>query len=662
MRRLLLLSILTALAHGQVSLQSHYIGLSSHDSSVAIAADASGNLFIVSRIGNGVNPSIRVNRTDPSGNVTATLNFGQGMSPSAAIVDAQGNLLVLGNIIGSSGYSFGAYIARLDNGLTTVLATGTVGPFAYTQANAIAADAFGNIYIAGDTSWGGFPTAPGAYQRQPVPVYYDEAPTLNLAFMTELTSDLSMIVASTFYGGSGPNCDLPGPRQEECLTNGAFTRVTGLAFDPTGSIVAVGATTSNLAGSGHGASNNEYGFIARFSSDLTTLKASLLYDPAGGSSVSTVTIDADGNVLVTGVSGDGLPFPAAAIQQHGDGGFIATYDPALGNLLWGTYLGDHSVNGIGFDSGADIWVTGLSTESALPGLSSASNLEMPYIAEFSSDGSALLNLTPSQFGGAGIATSQSGQVAFLGYPDSFVTTGPASQPLLLMVATSASNKSTGTIAPVELLSLYGPGIGPASPIGGQVVNGAFTSRLGGYQVLFNSIPSPLLYAGPNQMNVVSPAAIAGQSTVQIQVEGPQSSITFPTVWVSAIRPQMFSAPAVYGTVTDSNAIALNPDGTLNIPSNPAPAGSIVTLWATGTGLLNVAQPDGRIVPQSADPIMQVPIAAENSALQILYGGQAPIAVLGLTQINVRLPPTAGTVAVQFQQAGEQSDTVLIYTH
>ena len=42
-----------------------------------------------------------------------------------------------------------------------------------------------------------------------------------------------------------------------------------------------------------------------------------------------------------------------------------------------------------------------------------------------------------------------------------------------------------------------------------VVDGAFGNRLAGYQVRFNGIAAPLLYAGPNQFNVVAPAAIVG---------------------------------------------------------------------------------------------------------------------------------------------------------
>jgi len=200
-----------------------------------------------------------------------------------------------------------------------------------------------------------------------------------------------------------------------------------------------------------------------------------------------------------------------------------------------------------------------------------------------------------------------------------------------------------------------------------VVNGAFTKTLSGYQVLFNGIAAPLLYAGPNQINVVSPAAMAGQRTADIVVQGPGGSTVFPEVFVAAARPVIFSTPVIYLDAVSQElkvsnvAVALNPDGTINSPTNPAPNGSSVTIWATGTGILSATQPDGAIVPQSAYPATQVPITVVDKSSTSRYLGQAPEAVLGLTQINIVLGTYYGTYGIQLQQGDALSSVANFYS-
>jgi len=153
----------------------------------------------------------------------------------------------------------------------------------------------------------------------------------------------------------------------------------------------------------------------------------------------------------------------------------------------------------------------------------------------------------------------------------------------------------------------------------------------------------LLYAGPNQINVVSPAAIANQQTVHIEVVGPAATTAFPTVFVGAARPQIFSQqlafalPFTQGAMEIGTfAVTYNQDGTLNSQSNPAPKGSIVTIWATGTGLTGDPSPDGSIATSGA----AVNLPTVIMGAQVLYAGQAPAAIQGLTQINFQIPANA----------------------
>jgi uncharacterized protein (TIGR03437 family) len=71
-----------------------------------------------------------------------------------------------------------------------------------------------------------------------------------------------------------------------------------------------------------------------------------------------------------------------------------------------------------------------------------------------------------------------------------------------------------------------------------------------------------------------------------------------------------------------NLAAVLEDGSINSASNPARRGSIVALWGTGF---------------ASGPVTA---AIGGQAAEVLYAAQAPGAVMGLFQINVRIPAEA----------------------
>ncbi len=167
-----------------------------------------------------------------------------------------------------------------------------------------------------------------------------------------------------------------------------------------------------------------------------------------------------------------------------------------------------------------------------------------------------------------------------------------------------------------------------------MTDGKVTSTLGGYQVLFNGIPAPLLYASPYQINAIVPNEIAGAVSVSIAVTGPQGTTAFPSVFVAALSPcdlcrRDCNRESYY-------AAALNQDGTENSAANPARPGTIVTIWASGLGIPIDTPQDGTIIEGSSYGTPQVSILAHDS-LEILYAGYPPGLVFGVAQINFRLP-------------------------
>jgi len=80
-----------------------------------------------------------------------------------------------------------------------------------------------------------------------------------------------------------------------------------------------------------------------------------------------------------------------------------------------------------------------------------------------------------------------------------------------------------------------------------------------------------------------------------------------------------AAPALFADST-SQVAATNADGALNSASNPAPRGSIVTLYGTGEGVGG----------------LPVSITIAGFGAEVLYAGPAA-GYPGLLQLNVRVP-------------------------
>jgi len=681
----------------------------------ALAADAAGNLFIVSNIVEpSGRPQIRALKTDSQGQILASLDFGGSLGSdtiAGAVVDSLGNLVIAGSttspdfplvspLITSTSLQ-AAFVTKIDSQLQGILFSTRVGgtqeaaPFGSgTTAGALILDSAGNVYITGSTFNTDFPITPGAFQSQPPPSNPFGAAVY--AYLTEISSDGKGILFSTYFGNGGIKCN----EGSQCIGAFGSTAASAIALDSAGNVIIAGNTTTNQLPVTPGVYAQQCacnltlaaGFLAKFTAGGSGL-AWATYLPVAGVQVqadihvSGMSLDNAGNVVVGGSVGYGLPVTPGALQNDlpagfAYGGFVTKFDPDVQRLLVSTYFGGVAtssnptgVAGLAVDSQGAIWITGGSDQKTLPIPHGTPLLGNTYVVSLSSDGSTVTSAFTAPTGAAGeaVALTGAGVVVALGTAGSLLLTQPASGPSLVGVANSAASEVSNAVAPYELISLYGIGLGPSPAFGAQIVNGALTSSLSGVKVLFDGVAAPLLYAGPTQINAIVPSEVTGRDTTSLTIVTPSESINGPTM---PIRP---SQPGVFGTATGTlppsvAASALNQDGSLNSPANPAAGGSIVTVWATGGGVSTRPQPDGTVnIGPLGSPNLPLSVlnptggAGGGLSLEVLYGGDAPDMVFGVLQINFRLPlrPSSNlypnpTAFFQLQIGDTVSDTFSIY--
>jgi uncharacterized protein (TIGR03437 family) len=120
--------------------------------------------------------------------------------------------------------------------------------------------------------------------------------------------------------------------------------------------------------------------------------------------------------------------------------------------------------------------------------------------------------------------------------------------------------------------------------------------------------------------------------------------------------------------------AINPDGTINSEQHPAPRGSYVSVYMTGTGALQKPVVDGAIAgpdlvrlasPVSAFMIDRFPpcffgFCGASAYPEVLYAGSVPTVVYGVTVVIVRVPTVLapGNRGLQLNVAGRSAQGFL----
>ncbi len=220
-------------------------------------------------------------------------------------------------------------------------------------------------------------------------------------------------------------------------------------------------------------------------------------------------------------------------------------------------------------------------------------------------------------------------------------------PPAIAAVTNAASYATDAIAPGSLISLFGSSLAATTA---AAPGAPLPLSLADVSVTIGGVTAPLQFVSPHQINAQVPFEISpGPATVAVRVSGMPSP-------AFAITVQQ-AAPGVFVSAQGQAAV-LNADGSVNTPQNPAPGGSVVSLFFTGQG--PVAQPvdDGAAPPTNTTVSATLPVTATVGGVsaEIKFAGLAP-KYPGLAQMNLKVPQlSSGTYPVVVKVGGTASNS------
>jgi uncharacterized protein (TIGR03437 family) len=562
-------------------------------------------------------PAWYVFKFDPAGKplltLTPVINSINGVA-----VDATGNIYLAGTVVTAKGNATSTPVSnteviKISPAGNTVYSFGFGGSQDETP-QAIAVDSSGDAYVAGGTLSPDFPVTSGAAQSKyaggaSAPGYgaYGDG------FLAKVDPAGSKLVFATYWGGSSSDI------------------AYALAVDSTGAAYIAGGTSSSDFPTTPGAFQSQYAgppadatapnpagdaFIAKFSATGAAVW-STYWGGASADIAYGLALDPAGNVYLAGTTESFADFPRAGAgvptcRQTG-GPFVAVLDPTGSRLIHASGmagLGYDNAYGLALDPSGAVYLAGSASSRVF--FATPAAVQTVYTAGSSDAFAAHLDFT------------QSGIFA------SCVLNGAS------FAAGNTAFFPSGTVAPGEIVSIFGASLGPATGQGLALTpSGSVSSSLAGVNVAFDGIPAPLLYVSAGQINAVVPYGI-GSTTTQMTVFYNGQSYGPVALPAAAAVPAIFTA----SQTGHGQAAVLNQDGTFNSVSNPAARGSIVTFYAAGAGAMSPPVADGTVSgPGPAQPVPALPVTVSIRGVDaaVQYAGAAPMYVSGLLQVNVTVP-------------------------
>jgi uncharacterized protein (TIGR03437 family) len=233
---------------------------------------------------------------------------------------------------------------------------------------------------------------------------------------------------------------------------------------------------------------------------------------------------------------------------------------------------------------------------------------------------------------------------------------PANPAPALAAVMNGASYGVGAVSPGEVITIFGSNLGPVQPADMQFDDSGFlTMFLSSTQVLFDGAPVPMVYASAGQVSAVAPFGLQAATTqIQVAYQGQTSPAYAATI--SPVTPGIF---ALDGSGR-GQALAINQDGSLNSPANPAPAGSVIQVYATGLGQMSPAGQDGLLAGDATAPMspaLQVTAQIGGQDAAVIHAGSTPGLIEEVVQLNITVPPqhvASGAASLVVQAGGQNS--------
>ncbi|GIL19594.1 MAG: hypothetical protein DWB56_15645 [Candidatus Jettenia sp.] len=365
-------------------LASTFLGGSSLERINSIAVDSGGNIYIA---GETISPDfplapgifdsshngsfdVFVSKVDGALTTLLASTFLGGSDGDRAdflVIDPNGNISVSGStnssnfpvIPGAFDTSFhgnsDVFVSKLDGTLTNLLASTYLGGSGREVCDSLMIDQAGNVYVAGSTSSLDFPITPEVFDTS-----FSGGGDV---FISKLNGTLTNLLASTYLGGSALFSE----------------ELSSTAIDAAGNIYVTGATGSSDFPTTPGAFDTSYNgnfdvFVSRLNGELTTLLSSTFLGGFEADSASSLSINSEGNIYVTGLTSSfDFPVTSGAFDGSFNGGvndvFVSKLDGTLTILLASTYLGgsdSDSSDSLVVDLQGNVYVTGSTASLNFP--------------------------------------------------------------------------------------------------------------------------------------------------------------------------------------------------------------------------------------------------------------------------------------------------------
>ena len=622
----------------------------------SIAVDDDGNTYIAGNLVSKINPTLSttdvfLTKLNSVFQEVYTIYFGGNRTDrvSDMAIGPGGDVYLVGKTNSDNFPTVNARHLELSGGSDGFLCRLTAsGGFVYSTliggsssdgVRAVAVDAQGDAYLTGHTSSRDFPVTEGAFQTT-ADYLAGRFPFPTDSFVTKVSADGQELIYSTLLGGRRTSCS----GGSSCIPAVSNDVGTAIALDLSGNVYVAGSTNSYdfpttldaFQTECHCRCRSPSGFVTKFNSDGTSLVFSTFLADRR-TSPTAIAVDAFGHVTLTGhTTSPNFPVTEGALQTNGNpvteqnpATFVTKLDSRGASLVFSTFLTSRGGPGrpirIVTDPEGNTYVTGVWASHNFPVSSDGVRLGSGFFLKLNPEGSQAIHSTllPEGSIGTDLALSTQGDIYLLGDSGlvSRVRGDTFDLPPIVGFTNAAGFRVTRWVAPWELVSVYGNEIGPVEPTGLQFdSDGNVSTVLSGTQLLFNGIPAPLTFVGRHQISAIATLGSAR----------PGHSINMTVLRDDRVIAQMdlIAAAAVPGVFRrNGSAAALNQDGTVNSRENRAKTGSIISIFATGLGAMDLV---------SGKPWQEISIHADADPLEILFVGQAPGLVTGVIQINFRL--------------------------